>query len=282
MNLQKLLHGRLQTVRPEDSIDKAIMLMEEHGIRHLPVVRENGTVLGMLSDRDLLESVGGESVSQRRASGNGAATVGPRRVQEIMSVPALSLSPDDPVERAARLMIERGFHAVPIIEEQRIVGIVTGVDLLQCYLSDSNEPRGAWRFERVSDHMHAHVFTLAPDDTLSKALRLMQEKRIRHIPIVQAEQLMGIISDHDLRREIGRARIEWGGARDAGRLNVIRAGDIMTHAVEVVASTATLADAADRMVERKIGALPVVRGDVLVGILSETDLLHVLVAACEA
>lgn len=282
--LLKALAGRkLVTIRPDVSIDAAMAIMEEHRIRHLPVVRPDGVAIGMISDRDLLESVGWLAGAERRPShAGGGASVGPRRVKEIMSVPSCGLGPDELVERAARLMLEKRFNAVPLTVNERIVGIVTETDLLRCFVSNRNEPGGRWRFLPVHEHMHANVFTLRSTDLLSKAQRLMREKQIRHVPILDDGRLVGIVSDRDVRRAIGRARIQ-----DAADAEPLRAVEptlrlVMTGAVETIEPEATLADAADRMLEHKLGALPVVQRDRLVGILTETDLLHVFVAACEA
>ena len=281
MTIRDLLSARLITVDPDDSIDRAIALMEAHSIRHLPVVRHDRVVIGMLSDRDLLVAVGWMRASQRRADRPGAASVGPRSVHEIMSIPALALGPDERVERAARIMLEKRFNAAPVTVENRIVGIVTKTDLLRCYLSDRNEPRGAWRFRKVREHMQAKVFWLRPDDLLAQARRLMREKRIRHLPIVADARLVGILSDRDVRRQLGRERVEQVSHPDRSGVADVKIGAIMIRPVETTTGSTTLAEAADRMVTRKFGALPVVEGDALVGILTQTDLLQVFAAACE-
>lgn len=282
MLLKTLTGPRLITVHPDDTIDTAIALMEEHNIRHLPVVRPDGVPVGMVSDRDILEAVGWLSQPDRRAAHTGRALVGPRRVVEIMSVPSMGLGPDEHAERAARLMLEKHFNAVPVVTSNRIVGIITETDVLRCYVADRNEPAGRWRFLRVADRMHARVFTLRPEDQLGQAQRLMQEKRIRHVPIVSGEKLVGIVSDRDVRRAIGCQRVER--ASEPTRTQALEPAlsEIMTRTVETIESTATLADAADQMLAHKLGALPVTKGGEFVGIITETDLLHVFVAACEA
>lgn len=282
MLLKNLAGPRLYTVEPDDSIDRAMALMKEHGIRHLPVVRHDGVSVGVLSDRDILEGIGWLPRHDRTASRLGGATVGPQCVCEIMSIPPIALGSNENVERAARLMLEKKFNAVPVMVNNRIVGIVTETDMLRCCLTDGRGPRGLWRFQRVGEHMHANVLTLRSQALLREAGSLMRAKRIRHVPIVDDGKLVGMVSDHDVRREIGRGRIGQALERRRRPATERALGSIMTRPVATIAASATLADAAGRMVAGKFGALPVVDGTALVGIITETDLLYALVAALEA
>jgi CBS domain-containing protein len=281
MYLREMLHDRVLTIRPEDSIDKAIVLMEEHKIRHLPVVREDGAAVGMLSDRDIMEGVGWLLRRERMVVADGGGTIGPRRAGEIMSTPVVTLAPDDRLEAASRLMLEKNISAIALIEQQRVAGIVTVTDLLARYLHSRNEPRGQWRFARVSGHMRICVFTLEPHDLLPKAVHLMRRKRIRHVPILDQDRLIGMVSDHDIRRAVGRRAVGWAAEGPEWAAEVTMR-DIMTFDVRTISPSSTLAEAADQLLQWRIGALPVLEDSRLVGIITGTDLLHVLTAACEA
>lgn len=280
MRLQDIATRSVVTVDPDDSIDKAIALMEEHRIRHLPVVRPDGTPVGMLSNRDILAAVGWLPQIDRVGADDSDRL--PRRVGEIMSIPTISLAPEDRLDVAARLMLEERFGAVPIAHDDKLVGIVTIYDILRRFTDDSNQPRGRWRFEKVADFMRAAVFTLRTQDTLSAALRLMRQKQIRHVPIVADDAVIGMVSDHDVQRAVGLLAVERAALEDTRSLPppMVTMLDIMTPEVATVDPADTLADAASLMLERKIGGLPVV-SDRLLGIITETDLLHVFVAACE-
>lgn len=271
------------TVRPDDPVDRAIGLMDERGIRHLPVVGPSGVPVGMLSDRDLLRAVGGLLSDERRDFAGGPTLHGPLRVEEIMSRPAFVLAPDDPVEVGVRLMLSRKIGAIPLLNEERLSGIVTETDYLRCYTSENNWPRGSWRFRKAADVAHAMVHTLRPRDTLAKALKLLRSEGIRHVPIVAGEAVVGIVSDRDVRRALGRLPLarQWEGP--AGTHGVIdaRLEEIMTQDVVTAEPGEALAGVADRMVTSKIGALPVLDDGQLVGIITETDLLEVFLAACE-
>lgn len=278
MRLRDIGSDQVVTLGPCETVSRAFGLMVENDIRHLPVV-EDDKVVGIVSDRDLLMIVcwvsAWKSITERSTS------VGRKRVSELMSSPVSVLSPDDSVEQAARLMLEGKFSAVPLEQDGKVVGIVTELDILRCYVDDSapNASR-AWRELKVSDYMAAAVVTAEPTDHVMPSFNLMKEQQIRHLPIVGDGKLMGLISDRDLRRSYGR-EIAVNLAKDEPDPETpyhTNLEDVMSRHLETIDSLATLAQAASRMVHCKIGALPVTKQDGLLGIITETDLLRAFVA----
>ncbi len=277
---------RVVQIAPDGSIDQAIALMEAHGFRHLPVV-DRGTILGMVSDRDLLSAVGMRPSRDRIAMCEGPARVGATRISQIMSKPAVTAEADVPLEQAAQLMLARRIRALPLVYKDRIAGIVTETDFLKCYLDD--RPMGrrpGWRLAKVADHMTSPVITLRPSDTFIHALRVMQTHRLRHLPIVDSDKLLGIVSDRDMRRVLGNMRID---AEEEDPHTHVKGGigqpsdvvmrDIMTQEVLTIEPDTTVAEVADHLVKNKIGSLPVVDNSRLIGIITEADLLRLFVEA---
>lgn len=113
----------------------------------------------------------------------------------------------------------------------------------------------------VDEIMTRRVITATPEMTVADARALTREHRIRHLPVLDAGRLVGIVTDRDL-REAGQ-----------GRVGDIMQGDVITtHPLDPVGEAARL------LSEHRIGCLPVVQGGELVGIVSETDLLRQLVS----
>jgi CBS domain-containing protein len=282
MRLMELACENVLTITPGDSIDRAMRLMEDNHLRHLPVV-DGESPVGIVSDRDLLSAVGWLPSHERIANAERAGLVGPTRVAQIMSSPLHSLPPEAAIADAGRLMLEKKISAVPLISKQRLVGIVTETDFLRCYLDDRLiAPGTGWRFHKVSDYMGDPVLTLPPEDTLASAIKLMRENRIRHVPIVEGRHVVGIVSDRDMRLVIGRSTVEHAtesGSARPGHLGVVLR-EVMNRSVETVSPSTTLAEAADRMLRARIGALPVTQDMELLGIVTESDLLRALVEAC--
>ncbi len=112
----------------------------------------------------------------------------------------------------------------------------------------------------VASRMRKNPAIAAPRDTLAEAAAKMHSGNFRHLPIVKDGKLVGMLSDHDIRQH-------------QGHLTDTRVTGAMTDNPITVAPETTMEEAAEIMLERKIGGLPVVDKDHLVGIITTTDLL---------
>jgi acetoin utilization protein AcuB len=115
MRLRDIMHAKVQTVSPRESAAVAFERMRRAKIRHL-VVQDGKKVVGVLSDRDV---AGMGSLRQVET------------VEDVMSSPALTGSPDLTLRQAANLLRGRTMGCLPILEDGKIVGIVTTTDLLE-------------------------------------------------------------------------------------------------------------------------------------------------------
>ncbi|MEW6188326.1 MAG: CBS and ACT domain-containing protein [Thermodesulfobacteriota bacterium] len=129
----------------------------------------------------------------------------------------------------------------------------------------------------VENHMTTDIVTLAPDQTLLKAMTLMQQKRIRHLPVVDGGRVVGIVTELDIRRA---------GASDSTSLSVfeinymmdqIKVANFMTKKVITVGPEEPIEVAAKLIYDHKIGALPVVENGHLVGLISNLDILETFI-----
>jgi CBS domain-containing protein len=128
--------------------------------------------------------------------------------------------------------------------------------------------------------MQQNVVTISASDRLSTVEDIMTLGRVRHMPVVHAGKLVGVVSERDLLRA---SLSNLSGHRHDERrafLHVVEIARVMSTPPIVVTSDATVNEAAHIMAEKKIGCLPVVDGDELVGMITETDILH-LVAGIE-
>ena len=125
----------------------------------------------------------------------------------------------------------------------------------------------------VRDSMTRELVTVGPETTAAEALALCREDRIRHLPVLERGRLVGVISDRDLRAAIPAlgdpARVE--------ALQRVRVAGEMTRDAVTARPEDPIEDAAMMMYERKIGCLPVVDGEGLVGIVTSSDVLRALV-----
>jgi CBS domain-containing protein len=129
---------------------------------------------------------------------------------------------------------------------------------------------------QVRQLMSTDVVALDAGATLDLADDLMKQKRIRHLPVVDGERLVGLVSQRDLFRAGLSTVLEF--RRHASRewLQHVRVDEVMTRDVTTTAPESTIEDAVGRLLDGKIGCLPVVKEGKLVGMLSETDCLRYL------
>ena len=126
---------------------------------------------------------------------------------------------------------------------------------------------------KVKDIMVKEVATLDVNDELSLANDIMRLGRIRHLPVVDGLRLVGIISERDLFRSSLAQALGYGTKATRDLMKTMRIKDIMVARVITVSPETALKDAVQLMVDKKIGSLPVVDEDRLVGLVTETDIL---------
>ena len=128
------------TVTPETSMLKASKLMKEHDIRRLPVVDTQMNVVGIVSDRDIKD-----------ASPSKATTLDMHelyyllselKIKDIMTPNPVTIGPTDTVESVAMLMEEKGFGGLPVVQDDKLVGIITDHDLFKVLISITGARQG--------------------------------------------------------------------------------------------------------------------------------------------
>ena len=124
----------------------------------------------------------------------------------------------------------------------------------------------------VEEVMSTDVFTLGRNDNLSVADDLMKQRRIRHIPVVNSDgDLCGILTQRDLFRGILLKSLGYGTCAEQRILDSLSIKDAMHEEVLTISPDSALSDAATLMLSKKVGCLPVVDGERLVGMISEAD-----------
>jgi acetoin utilization protein AcuB len=131
---------------------------------------------------------------------------------------------------------------------------------------------------KVSQLMSRKLITISPDDTVETAVQLLRQRGVRHLLVLQNRDLVGIVSDRDIKRALGPRRESKKKMMNLGGLffllEPIYVREIMTREVVSVPPSISAQEAASVMVAERFGALPVVRNGALIGIVTETDLLR--------
>ena len=133
---------------------------------------------------------------------------------------------------------------------------------------------------KVKDIMVKEVATLDVNDELSLANDIMRLGRIRHLPVVEGQQLVGIVSERDLFRSSLAQALGYETKDTRDLMKTLHIKDVMVPAVVTVSPDTSLRDAVRLMVDQKIGCLPVVENKSLVGLITETDILVEYLKMC--
>ena len=122
----------------------------------------------------------------------------------------------------------------------------------------------------INDIVQRDLATVAQHASLAEVLRVLNRKGVRHVPVIENERLVGIISDRDIKAALALS------LGPGGETIYRTAGQIMTRDPETIVPMSPVEEAARIMVTRRISALPVTEQGRLIGIVTETDLLRLL------
>jgi CBS domain-containing protein len=142
MIVQSLMSSPAITVREDASFQQALALMQKHRIRRLPVVDESGRLIGIVAERDVLFAT--LRFLQSRVD-----------VAEVMTRAVLTVAPEMPLQRAALTMLENKVGGLPVVDGDRLVGIITESDIFRRFVElqtaeDASAAPG-WRSVRSVD-----------------------------------------------------------------------------------------------------------------------------------
>lgn len=188
-------------------------------------------------------------------------------VKDLMSSPVITIEPHQTLREATALMIKKDIGSLPVMERNRLVGIITERDPVKASCE-----HGDVRLLKVRDIMSKPVITCGPNIGILELVNLMIKHRIHHVPVVDKGKLVGIVSSADLALY---------GIPIVDRLKRVpisaKARDIMTKKVLTINYDETIREAAKIMEDKKIGSLPVFKGKRMIGIITESDVRKAVV-----
>jgi CBS domain-containing protein len=269
-----LARKTVTTVPPTTRIKDAAELMVERGVRRLPVTSP-GTkkLMGIIRTRDIINFLGGGEkfrIVQEKLKGNFFAAAN-EPVRTIMSEQVIHGTTDMSIIDAARLLLRTGVGGMPILDERgRIAGIVSERDFVSYVPATTGTP--------VSYHMTRHVISAEPELQIREAAQRMISRGVRRLPVVRERELVGIVTSVDILRYFGTSKVfEHMVSQRLDEAMSVDVEEIMTRDVLTATPETDLGEAARLMRERGCGSLPVVEQNELEGIITEHDLLELLI-----
>lgn len=133
MNVLDIMTRKVICVYQTDSLEKAIQAMEKNGSHHVIVVEVDGSLVGIISDRDCKEAyLSPITTFNSRQQAQFANQI---TVERIMTPSPITITPQVTIQEAANLMLEKHIHALPVFHDGTVIGIVTSTDLLRVVAS---------------------------------------------------------------------------------------------------------------------------------------------------
>jgi CBS domain-containing protein len=167
LTVRDVMTRPVRSVGVETPLKEVARLLVDTGISGVPVVDASGAVLGVVSEADFLaKEQGVQAIHHRRLARLFGETqevraqlakLAARSAGEAMTTPAVTIGPARPIHEAAATMIERRINRLPVVEDGRLVGIVTRADLVRAYLRTDEELA-----QTIREDVLLHVLWLDP------------------------------------------------------------------------------------------------------------------------
>ena len=119
------------------------------------------------------------------------------QVREVMTSNPTSCSSQDSVVDAAKAMAKEDVGPIPVVHGERLVGLLTDRDIVVRVVAEGRDPQST----TVGEVASSDLATVSPEESLDRALQLLAERRVRRLPVVEGDRLVGILAQADVARQ---------------------------------------------------------------------------------
>ncbi|HTT77030.1 MAG TPA: DUF190 domain-containing protein [Candidatus Binataceae bacterium] len=313
VKVSEVMRREVASVHPESPLTQVVELLLDKDYTAVPVVDNDGKVIGVVSDNDLLTRGGMKiTISLKRATdldyvrGLHESLESPSRtVSEVMTAPAVTVSPDMILGRAARVMVEKHLKRLPVVDaDGKLVGILGRLDILNTvaavHLPEWHpEAHPIGQQALVADVMSREVPTVHEDATVEEIFNLLVGSSHKRVVVVDDRRhVAGIVADSDLISRVSReswpgimeilvskvpiGKLSGDARKHIQRLHSRLVKDFMTRDVITVRDKMPVASALALSAENRVKRLPVIDAeDQLVGIVGRTEMMRALLGRSE-
>lgn len=279
-NIMKIASKDVISIPPSKSIKDTAKVMMEHQFRRLPVTDPgSGKVLGIVTVMDILDFFGGGNkfnIIEKKYEDNFLAAIN-EPVREIMSRDVICLSEKSSTKEVVDVMLSNQIGALPLVDaDENLVGIVTERDIALSLAGEMDD-------RTAQDYMSTKVFTTTPGTPIEGACKIMVRNGLRRIPIVggeadiskAAKKLLGIVTSTDIIRFLNAKELfDNLNSNAASKVLETKLSDIMVKDAIIVEPEDTIGEICEIFKISNIGGVPVVKDDVVIGIITERDILR--------
>jgi CBS domain-containing protein len=308
LKVSEVMRREVATVHPNSPITEVVELLLDKDFTAVPVVDDQGKVVGMVSDNDLLTRGGMNiTISLKRATDldfvrelHESLESPERKVAEVMTHEVVTVSPDTILGAAARIMVEKHLKRLPVVDHDgKLVGILGRLDVLNTisavHLPEWHpDAHSAGAQATVAEVMTRNVPTVHESATVEEIFELLVSSSHKRVVVIDDKRrVVGIIADSDLISKVSReswpglmevlvSKVPIGRISDAARKHIQKlrarsARELMTRGVITVREKMPVASALALSAEKRVKRLPVVDAEgELVGIVGRTEMMRAL------
>jgi CBS domain-containing protein len=259
------------SIGPTVLLDEIAMRFEDLRIHHVAVVDDERHVLGMISETDLIRARQSQRMTLAMAGGGESAEPPAVFARDAMSRDVLTIDRNANFRDALGLLLKKQIHALPAVQEERLVGMISSRDFLREFsygeLPGSREPISSLPSAKPLE-------SLTPDMSLDEALLAMQEAGVSTLVVAQGDCPIGVVTQRDIVRE------KYGSEDQSEPSDGARASKPLLKVARnspPIRSGQRLCEAAAAMIDHSLPAVTVVnQSNRLLGLITEDDLLRVL------
>ena len=261
MQIKNLMSEEIITVDKDQNLSDALKVLRKHSVSRLPVIN-NKELVGIISERDIANKLGSSKYESMPASRLHISSV---MVKDVITVPETMQ-----LGEVAKIMLEKGIGSVPVVADDKMVGIVSKADFVTLAVGIA--------FDKITvkEIMTKDLTVVSPTERLVHARRQMIESHVGRLPVVEDEELVGMVTSKDLMRAFIDFRKNVPEKYQKSQIKEVFVEHFMSSNPTVTSKDATISEVAKIMMETGYNGLPVVDGDKVVGIITQTDILRLI------
>ncbi len=255
MNVRDIMTTEVITVDKDRNLKDVLDLMRQHNITKIPVT-EDGHLVGIITDGRIADKLG-------RAHNRTIQTT-TLHASSVMDKDFVVAHPDEHINNLLADVGRPGITMIPVVQGGKLVGVVTKADLLPLVESEAH----------LDGIMQTNLQAVSRSERIVHARRLLLDNDIARLPVLDAGRLEGIIAEHEIAAAFASFKQADSSVQKVG-VRDLQVGDYMRRDVVTAPPHMSARDAAQRMLEHHIGALPIVNGGgTIQGIVTRTDLIR--------
>jgi CBS domain-containing protein len=259
MRVSQIMSSPAIVLDKDVSLADAIDMIKRNEVSRL-VVLENGRIVGVMTEKDIVRDLGSAHAYR--------LPLGKMHVSSVMTPNPITVAPDVMAKRAAELMLDHDISGLPVVEGDKLLGVVTKLDFAKVCTGYDDV--------YVGQVMQASPTTVSPGERVIHVRRLLLEEDLLATPVMEGRELVGIVTMRDVLMKLVAFQEVVPDQYKSERIRNLLVEDIMTQPAVTIRTDEMLPSAASMIFEKRFSSLPVVNleGE-LVGLLTKTELTEV-------